>query len=121
MRNAFQKHETNLDNRNENLVQAVCDYIDEHLEEDISMNLLAEKMGISEGHLSRTFKKLRNRSVLEYMTEKRMQEAKRLLEETNLNVEAISGLCGYRTFHYFSRKFKETYGYTPTQYRETKR
>lgn len=55
------------------------------------------------------------------MTEKRMQEAKRLLEETNLNVEAISGLCGYRTFHYFSRKFKETYGYTPTQYRETKR
>ncbi len=119
--NAFQKHERNLDNRNEHLVQAVCDYIDEHLEEDISMNLLAEKMGISEGHLSRTFKKLRNRSVLEYMTEKRMQEAKRLLEETNLNVEAISSLCGYRTFHYFSRKFKETYGYTPTQYRETKR
>lgn len=121
MSDAFQKHETDMDNKNEHLVQAVCDYIDHHLDEDISMNMLAEKMGISEGHLSRTFKKLRNRSILDYMTEKRMKEAKRLLEETNLNVEDIASLCGYRTFHYFSRKFKESCGYTPTQYRETKR
>lgn len=118
---AFQKRETDMDNRNEYLIQAVCDYIDAHLEEDISLGVLAEKMGISEGHLSRTFKKLRNKSVLDYMTEKRMKEAKRLLAETNLNVETIASLCGYRTFHYFGKKFRETWGCTPTRYREMTR
>ena len=105
-------------NRNENLAKEVCDYIDMHLAEDISINSIAQRLAVSEGHLSRLFKKVTGKSVVEYITEKRMEEAKRLLVETSMNIEKISNLSGYRTPHYFGQKFKETYGYTPTQYRE---
>ena len=59
-----------------------------------------------------------DKSILEYITEKRMKEAKRLLTETSYSIEKIANLSGYRTPHYFGQKFKETYGYTPTYYRE---
>lgn len=105
-------------NRNENLAKEVCDFIDIHLSDDISINSIAERLAVSEGHLSRLFKKMTGKSVVEYITEKRMEEAKRLLTETSMNIEKIANLSGYRTPHYFGQKFKETYGYTPTQYRE---
>lgn len=118
---AFAKHKMNQDGRNTRLAEAVCEYVNLHLEEDISMAVLSERMGVSEGHLSRIFKKEKNMSILEYITGKRMEEAQKLLKETDLNVETIAKLCGYRTFHYFGKKFKECTGYTPTAYREAQK
>lgn len=112
------RYVSDTENRNENLVQNICEYIDNNLSEDISLSMIADKMHVSEGHLSRVFKKQMDKSIMEYITEKRMEEAKRLLTETSLSVEKIANLSGYRTPHYFGQKFKETYGYTPTRYRE---
>ena len=112
------RHNADMEKRNEKLVLAACKYIDDHLGEDLSLSLIAEDLGVSEGHLSRMFKKATDKSILEYITEKRMKEAKRLLTETSYSIEKIANLSGYRTPHYFGQKFKETYGYTPTYYRE---
>ena len=112
------RHTTDVEKRGENLVQAVYKYIDSHLSEDLCLSLIAETFGVSEGHLSRMFKKTTNKSIVEYITEKRMEKAKRLLTETSLSIEKIANLSGYRTPHYFGQKFKETYGYSPAHYRE---
>ena len=107
-----------LENKNENLIVAACEYIDSNLAEDISINMIADQIGVSEGHLSRMFKKTMNKNIVEYITEKRMEEAKRLLAETSFSIEKIANMSGYRTPHYFGKKFKEAYGYTPSEYRE---
>lgn len=112
------RRNVDMENKNENLIVAACEYIEANLSEDISINMIADQIGVSEGHLSRMFKKTMNKNIVEYITEKRMEEAKRLLTETSFSIEKIANMSGYRTPHYFGKKFKEAYGYTPSEYRE---
>ena len=93
-------------------------YIREHYaEDDISLNQVADVAGMSPTHFSTVFKQETGEGFLEFLTEVRMEAAKRLLATTNLHMTEISEQSGYHDPHYFSSTFKKTQGITPKEYR----
>jgi len=112
------KRNADMENRNRNLIVVACEFIDNNISSDISISMIADHIGVSEGHLSRMFRKFMAINIVDYITKKRMEEAGKLLSKTSFSIEKIADMVGYRTPHYFSRRFKDTYGYTPSEYRE---
>ncbi|MGI5895256.1 MAG: helix-turn-helix transcriptional regulator [Candidatus Merdivicinus sp.] len=100
------------------LVQAICKYITEHLASDISLDIIGEQTGMAPQYVSRIFKMETGKSILDYVTILRLKQACILLCETNDSVETICMKTGFHNVPYFIRKFKETYGCTPGNYRK---
>ena len=104
--------------RSRRLVKAAKEYIDEHLEDyDLGLASVAEKLGISTGHLSRVFKSETGIPFQEYLSGLKLEYAATLLRESAMRIEEISSLLGYSTPQYFAARFKAKYGVTPTAYR----
>ena len=84
---------------------------------NISLNSVAEELFINPSYLSRLFKKYAHMTFSEYLGTVRIERAKKYLEETNLKVFEIGDMIGYNNSFYFIKKFKETTGITPAEYR----
>ncbi|MDO4327182.1 MAG: AraC family transcriptional regulator [bacterium] len=97
---------------------AIKQFIAEHYDQDISLNMIAENMHMSPSYISRFFKEQTGMNITEYMKEIKLSEAEKLLVATEYSVEKIARMIGYNTTHYFIRQFKEKYGETPTVYRK---
>ena len=105
----------------ESYVSQALRYIEEHYAEDISLDLVAEKIGISSFYLSRLFRSERGESFVEYLTSVRMQTAVRLAKETRLSIREIANRTGYGSPTYFCRVFKKYTGSTIGDLREQNR
>jgi len=92
-------------------------YIDKHFREELSLDLLANTLGISKFHLSREFKKHMGIPLNEYIINNRISHAKTLLRFSSLSVQEIVYTCGMNNVSYFIRTFKEREGLTPHVYR----
>lgn len=97
-------------------VLASCDYIDQHFDEDLSRDQLAAMAGLSPWHYSVLFKQATGLSPIEYLTEARIRQAKRLLLRSGNHLRDVARETGFRDEHYFSRRFKMTVGVSPTVY-----
>lgn len=89
--------------------------------EGVSLRTLAEEFKLSEGYLSRYFRKETGVTFSRCLQEMRMKRAAELLVKTDCNIERITELVGYTDQSAFFRNFKETYGMTPVQFRKRKR
>jgi AraC-like DNA-binding protein len=96
--------------------QAVA-YAREHCCEDFQESDVARACGISPSHLSRTFRKIMGVTFTQYLTELRMTEAQRLLVRTSMSVMEVAMQVGYSRHSYFSKRFRETVGITPIDFR----
>jgi ABC-type Fe3+-hydroxamate transport system substrate-binding protein len=85
--------------------------------EDISFKEMAEAAGVSRWQFGEKFKQLTGQSPMAYLTELRISYAKRLMSDSAATVKEIANQAGFRDEYYFSRRFKQTTGMTPTQYR----
>ncbi|WP_158301808.1 helix-turn-helix domain-containing protein [Paenibacillus mesophilus] len=94
-------------------------YIDDHLEEDISLDRLSAMAGLSTHYVSKQFKELLHVSFVDYLTGARMDKACELLRGAGLSVTDISAKVGYGNVQYFCNKFKSRYGVTPNQFRKS--
>ena len=68
--------------------------------------------------LSKLFKKELGKTFLEYLTDIRMERAKRMLEEVQFKVYEVSSQVGYKDPVHFAKLFKKQTGYTPSEYRK---
>lgn len=84
----------------------------------ISLELLAEQYAVSTSYISRVFKEMAGCTFMEHITRLRMDEVKRKLVETDLSVKDIALQAGYLDIPSFIRKFKNTEGITPGNYRK---
>lgn len=101
-------------------VLEAMEYINIHYNEpDISVGTVAEHLGISEGHLSHTFKKETDSTLLNYLTRCRIQKATELLKDCRVKVYEVAQLVGYRDIAYFSATFKKIVGMSPSEYQDT--
>ena len=91
-------------------------YINQHIEEDITIDDICSNFHISKYYFCRKFKKLTGQTVMEYILKTRISIAKNLLVK-NIPIGEISEECGFSSVSYFSRAFKKDTGLTPTQYR----
>lgn len=99
------------------LVQTLA-YIDEHYADDsISLNKVAKEVNISPNYLSAVFSQEEGQTFVEYLTYKRIGEAKRLLLHTDKRSNEVAFAVGYKDPHYFSFVFKKTTGFSPREYR----
>lgn len=94
--------------------QAVL-YQKAHFGEPISLRMIAEEIGVSGSYLSRIFHDETGLTVTDYLNTIRTDEAKRLVEEGVALKEVVSR-CGFRSYGYFLRTFKEYTGKTPKEY-----
>lgn len=101
-----------------NEVAAVKNYIYQHYEEDLNLEMLAEKVYLSSGYLSFIFKKETGMNLNRYIRVFRMEKAKELLCSTNMKVAQVSERVGFANVSYFCRSFREYYGSSPESYRK---
>lgn len=104
------------------MLRKVQEYIDSNYEkENLSLNEVAGAVGVSANYLSAVFSQSMNRTFVEYVTDKRMEKAKKLLRDTDESSGEIATLVGYKDPHYFSFVFKKTQGISPREYRNRKK
>lgn len=114
----YEKKETEgIEEQEERPITGIIRYMQEHLEEEISLNILAEKFHLSAQYISQLFKNEIGVNFLSYLTSIRMERAKKLLISTSFSIGEISVQCGYGDYRVFTRTFKKTEGSTPSQYR----
>ena len=99
------------------VVEQIRQYIDVHYKEEIRRDSLAELVYLNTDYISRIFKKEMGISISSYILKKRVEEAKKLLAQSNLPINTVSIYVGYSNFSYFTKMFKENTGYSPLDYR----
>lgn len=99
---------------------SVRQYIDQHYKENITLDLLAEKVSINKYYMAHAFKREYGVSPINYLIARRILEGKRLLTETDLSLSQIAAVLGFSSSSYFSQSFRNAEKITPTEYRKTK-
>ena len=80
---------------------------------DISLISVSKEIGISPNYLSMLIKKKTGKSFVDFLTTLRMENAERILRETDMKIREVSEQCGYSDQHYFSYCFKKYAGVSP--------
>ncbi len=93
-------------------------YIEENFSKDISLDDVSRVVDISPYYFSKLFKEETGENFIEYLTNIRIDRAKRLLQNREISIKNICADTGYSDPNYFSRIFKKQVGVTPTEYRE---
>ena len=99
------------------LAELIIRYVEEHLSEEISNEVLARYFRHSANYLGQLFKRERGLSISALVMRKRIEEAKRILGEEYLNVSEVAYRVGFKDSHYFCTVFKKLTGLTPKEYR----
>jgi AraC family transcriptional regulator len=95
----------------------LIDHIKEHLAHDLSLDDLAAQTGLTKYHFMRCFKASTGRSPLQYVTELRVAQARRLLETTALTMELVARQSGFSSADHLARVFGKATGLSPRAYR----
>ncbi|MDF2669711.1 MAG: transcriptional regulator, AraC family [Paenibacillus sp.] len=99
-------------------IEFIVQYIRENYMEDISLDMMADKVKITPTYLSSYFKEKMGLNFKEYLNDIRMGHAKRLLLKSNLKIQEIAEQVGYRSLTPFTRMFKIATGMSPNEYRK---
>ena len=105
---------TNLDPR----VESVADYIQQHLSEPLSLQVLAKLVHLSISQLSALFRQHLKVSPYLYIENLRMDQAGRLLQFPSLSIKEVANRIGFNDPLYFSKRFQRYSGFTPSSYRK---
>jgi YesN/AraC family two-component response regulator len=100
-----------------NLLRVVS-YIEKHLAEPLTINMLADEAGISRFHFCRVFKKTMGMSPISFLAQMRVERAKALLRKS-IPVSTVALKAGFNDLSNFNRQFKKQTGLTPSAYRDS--
>jgi AraC-like DNA-binding protein len=101
------------------LLAEVAKVIERGYTDTLSLDDVARSLARSPRHLSRQVKELSGRTVIEWITERRLMEARRLLANTNATVEEIANRVGYEDVGNFRRRFRQSHGMSPHEWRSS--
>jgi AraC family transcriptional regulator, transcriptional activator of pobA len=105
----------------EPLLAEVFGFIEDRYRERISLKDVARAVSLSRGHLTTVVRRKTGRTVQEWIAERRMVEARRLLVQTDLAVEEVGRRAGYVDAGYFVRSFRHAHSMTPLGWRRAGR
>ena len=101
----------------ERTITGITRYLQEHLTEEISLTVLAGQFHLNPQYISQLFKSEIGVNFLAYLTNIRMERAKKLLLSTSLPIAEVAEQSGYGDYRVFTKVFKKSEGVTPSQYR----
>lgn len=102
-------------------VAALQEWMQKHLDEPVTLTMLADIAGMEKFHFARTFRRLTGQSPLAHFQHRRMARACEWLDAGEEQVNEIALRLGYSDPHYFSRQFRQVIGMAPSAYRALKR
>lgn len=100
------------------VISQVKDFIHEHLSEDVSLHILADRVNLHPVYLSKVFKLETSEGLKEYLHRVRMEKAVHLLKKSDAKIYEITAAVGYLNTPYFIKVFKKEFGMTPQEYRD---
>lgn len=106
------------DYKNKQKIQQALGYIRENYNKDLNMAVVSNYISMNYSLFSYTFKQYMGKNFVNYIKELRIQEAKKLLEETDRRIVDISQAVGYENEKHFMKLFKAECGVSPTEYRK---
>ncbi|WP_252225880.1 helix-turn-helix domain-containing protein [Caldicoprobacter algeriensis] len=101
-------------------VKKIVDFIEKNYKKDIGIQEVADFVGLSYSHVRKVFKNRIGENIVEFINKLRMEEAKKLLLNSELSVKEIASTVGYNSDQTFARIFKKMEGVTPGEYRKFK-
>jgi iron complex transport system substrate-binding protein len=116
-----QLHNQGIHTTKPELAAQALRYIHEHYREPITLDQMAQTLNYSAKNLSKVFKKETGYSLIDYVIQVRINNAKELLEGTDATIQEIAESVGYSDRLYFTRVFKKYAGITPGSYKEASR
>ncbi|MFC5468148.1 helix-turn-helix domain-containing protein [Cohnella suwonensis] len=102
-----------------NRCQMIIQYIDDHYNETLTLDLLSREYGISKEHLARTFKEYMGSTFKKHLTRVRLFYAYQLMVYTDISLLEIAMKAGFNDSRSLIKCFKDVYGITPQKYRKT--
>ncbi|MDF2614738.1 MAG: AraC family transcriptional regulator [Clostridia bacterium] len=103
-----------------NIVQEIKQYVDNHYDSEISLGIFASRYHMTKEYLSKQFKEEFGCGIYEYVLQVKMNKAVQMLENFEVKIHDIAERLGYTDNNYFSRAFKNYYGVSPKEYRNSK-
>ena len=94
-------------------------YIRKNYMKEISMQDAARMMNYSDAYFCKLFKQCFDQNFTAYLTQFRVNEARRLLQDKNISVREVSMMVGYYDANYFAKVFKRIEGMNPSEYRDS--
>lgn len=115
----YANHKTNgaLDLARQDRIRSMLSFIHSHYAEKLTIAKIADAAGVSEREVTRSFRKNLNQTPIEYLIAYRLNEAKKLLAESDLSITEICYQCGFSDSAYFGKAFRKAYEITPSAYR----
>ena len=107
------------DGEGDDIVPKIISFLQSRIYSEISIDELCQHVGYSRGHVCNHFKKATGKTVNNYFQLLKIEEAKRLILETNTDFSGIAEMLGYSNPQYFSKVFRQYTGYTPGNFRKT--
>lgn len=101
----------------EEIVTLVKEYVQKHYASDITLNAISQNLGFSSSYLTKIFNKVMGITPSKFIRDYRMNIAKQLLNEPGSSVNAVSSAIGYSDPFHFSKSFKQTFGISPSEYK----
>lgn len=108
-----------LNDRMPKCVRQTLAYVDNHFREPVTLDDIAERIGMSRFHLSRLFNRHTGKSFRMYLNQKRIAAAKELMNTEDVNVSEAGFAVGYNDLSYFSRVFRSIEGISPSAFRKS--
>ena len=97
-------------------IKIAIGFIKSHSNEKLSLDIIADQAGLSKYYFLREFKNITGYTPISYISKIRCENAKKMLLSGNYNIKEISEKTGFDSFSYFSKKFKETEGCSPSDF-----
>lgn len=101
------------------IMKGPVDYVRQNYRQDISVDKLAEIAHLSVSALERRFRKYLSKTPKQFITEVRLENARRLLVDSSLTISEVAYRCGFSDHSYFSRQFKFLFDELPSELRAT--
>lgn len=111
--------EKNRQNKINSLVSSATDYINNNFNKELTLEDVAYKVGISPYYLSKLFKQKLDKNFIDYITELRIEKAKKLLKDTDKSIKEITFEVGYNSQTYFCKVFKKVSGMPASDYKNS--
>ncbi len=100
------------------IVAGAIQYVKQHYREDITLVNVAEELNVSLFYLSKLFRKHTGTNFTEYLTQLRVEHAKKLLAAGEMSIKEVAYAAGFNSQSYFSKIFKKYAGVAPSEYKE---
>lgn len=100
-------------------ILSIKKYIENNYMNEINLNVLSEEMNFTPSYICKIFKKNTGMHITEYLNQVRIEQAKRLIKQTNLKVYEIAEMVGFSRTSYFCTTFKKVTGIKISEYKES--